>query len=457
MTQRYVKLTNDWLLRGWSDVPFALVEWRQCNVRPLSQKGAYVAKSCDGKTDFNSLLFMPDHVAILGRFIEQGLAEECTSGDMLADHQRLRKAPNPYLTGIHWSVTGRCNLNCRHCYIEAPDLRYADVSPDAIRRLIDQFERANVLQVSITGGEPFLRDDLMDIVGMLLDRKIRVHQFYTNGLLVTDAVLSDIKALGMTPAFHLSFDGCGVHDRMRGTQGTEGKVLDAIRRIGVAGFPVTVATSIDRGSKECLAETYERMKELEVQSWQVAPPNQTGNWCGVTTGLSHDEEAALYTPLLRRWHDDGRPFRLQLGALFNSLIDAVGEHQPKRQVRHTPDTYDCGVCRQTPYLLPDGTLLPCHGFTGTSLQDEMPNLLKQELSEVWTDSRLRTISQAKKGERLQHNEECAECELFERCGMGCRARALIEAGDIETKDPLTCELWREGYKERLLQSVGGSR
>ena len=452
MSSRYAKLSKSWLMRGWSDIPFAVVDWTNGDLRPFNSRLAYVARACDGETDFNSLMFLPVHRTILDKLVEQGIAEECQPGDAIGEHQHFRKAPNPRLPGIHWAITGRCNLNCRHCYMEAPSQRYADISDEDIQRVLDQFERANFSQVSITGGEPFLRSDLLDIIQRLLERKIRVHQLYSNGLLITDEILEKINALGFSPDFCLSFDGMGTHDYMRGTRGTESRILDTIRRIRAFGFQVIVSTSIDRKSKDGLIKTYQRMKELDVQSWRITPPNRTGNWRSTTTHLSHAEEAAIYSPLLNRWYDDGIPFHLQLGAFFNSLTDPAGEHQPKIQIRHKPESYDCGVCRQRPYLLPDGTLLPCHGFTGTGLQD-MPNLLEQDLDEIWTTSRLKEVIDTRKSELLKHNEECVDCDLFEECGMGCRARAFIEAGDITAKDPLTCEMMKGDYRKRVLESL----
>jgi radical SAM protein with 4Fe4S-binding SPASM domain len=83
----------------------------------------------------------------------------------------------------------------------------------------------------------------------------------------------------------------------------------------------------------------------------------------------------------------------------------------------------------------------------------MPNMLEQEFSAIWTASALRDIAQAKKSARLAKNPECAECEFFVRCGMGCPARALIEAGDISAKDPLTCQIWQQRHQQRLMTSV----
>jgi Fe-coproporphyrin III synthase len=350
-------------------------------------------------------------------------------------------------------LTSRCNLRCRHCYLEAPGQRYADMPTTEIPRIIAQFVRANVSRVSLTGGEPFVRDDLFDIIQQLLDHRILVHQIYSNGVLITAQILRQILALGITPAFHLSFDGCGTHDQMRGVHGVEQPVLEAMQHIRAAGLKITVATSIDRASPACLPDTYTRLKALQIQAWQVAPPNRTGNWCDSATALSTAEEAALYAPILRRWLADDQPFALQLGAFFNSQIDAVGAHQSQETLRYTSESYDCGVCRYTPYLLPDGTLLPRHGFTGTSISESMPNLLQQDLSAIWTASVLHEMAQARKSARLATNAECTVCDFFEQCGMGCRARALIAAGNIASKDPLTCEIWKHGYKQRLLKSL----
>jgi radical SAM protein with 4Fe4S-binding SPASM domain len=456
MFQRFAKLTENWMMRGWSDLPFAVVNWKTCEVRPFDSKIAYVARSCDGVTDFNSLLFLPDHIAILNALIKHSVAEECGHEDPIEDYQHFRKAENPYLKGIHWAVTGTCNLKCRHCYMEAPSRRYADMNGEDVIRIIEQFVRANIVQVTITGGEPFVREDLLAIIETLQRKKIRVRQIYSNGLLITDTILKKIKDIGLSPAFCLSFDGCGTHDRMRGVAGTEQKVLDGIKRIRFAGFPITVTTAIDRISKMCLPETYRRMKELNIQSWAVAPPFETGNWCSAGTNLSTAEEVDVYTPILRLWHDDGMPFRLQLGAFFNSVTDSVGKHLSKSRRRYTPESYDCGVCRETPHLMSNGALLPCHAFSGTSLQDRMPNLRKQDLSEVWTRSNLQAVVNSKKKDLFQNNQECADCDLFESCGMGCRARALMETGDVSAKDPLMCEILKKGHKLQLLNSIKGS-
>jgi radical SAM protein with 4Fe4S-binding SPASM domain len=458
-------------------MPRVLVNWRNGDQRELKNLGFYVAESCDGRTDFDSFAFLPRHRGMLELLIAEGMAEECREDNSVEPWQRYRKADNPRLTGIHWCVTGRCNLKCRHCYMEAPSGRYGQLPFAAMAGLVEQFERANVLEVSLTGGEPFLRRDLLDIIQLLARKKIRLNQIFSNGLLITDRHLEAIRKIGFRPAFQISLDGVGTHDRMRGVTGSEPRVIAAIQRLRAAGFPVVVATAVDALSLAALADTYELMKRLDIQAWRVSAPQETGNWRGTATAARLDEQAQAFVPLAERWIGDGKPFAIQLCGFYNSgpspkpgtrpPLNAVGRaagtagrsgrlragadglKQPAKASdtpAYTPESYDCGACREQPNLLSDGTLVPCPGYVDSVVQAQMPNLLREDLSQVWTRSYLRQITDLKKQDLFSRNPECVACELFRECGMGCRASALTETGDLMARDPIACEVYRKGYK-----------
>lgn len=449
MSGRFAKLKKDWMLRGWSDMPLALINWTNGDQRVMKKRAFYVTEACDGKTNFDSLAFLPIHHALLDKLIAEGIAELCEEGDSIDPCQQYRKAENPRLSGLHWSVTGLCNLNCRHCYMEGPSGRYGELSFEDMLRVIEQFAQANVHEVSLTGGEPFLRTDLLDIIAILAEKRIWVSEIYTNGLLVAEEILEGIKMLGFSPSFQISFDGCGMHEYMRGRKGIEQGVIEGIRKVQAAGFRVVIATSIDRLNKDRMGDTYDLLKGLNIQSWRIAPPHETGNWRGTTTQVSFEEEAEVYASLLKRWLADGKPFSIQLGAFFGYDGKDVLELKETPQVRHTPESYDCGACRERPYLLPDGVLLPCPGYTDTVLQERMPNILRDGLAKAWSESLLRSIVGIKKKDLLARNAECCRCDLFEECGMGCRASAVVKTGDLMAKDPLTCEMVKKGYIKRF--------
>ena len=455
MAERYARLKGEWLLRGWTDVPRALVNWTTGEQLELRKKGFYVTEACDGNTDFNSLAFLPAHHALLDRLIEKGIAESCEEGNSINSCQQYRKAPNPRLGGLLWSVTGLCNLNCIHCYMKAPSGLYGELRFEEMIHLIDEFERANVHQVSLTGGEPFLRKDLLDIITMLAQKKIWLSQIFTNGLLVTEEVLEEIRRIGFLPSIQISFDGCGAHDYMRGMKGIEQEVIEAIRRVRAAGFPVVIATSVDRVSKGSLTDTYELLRGMDIGYWRIALPYNTGNWRGATTALSFEEEAEIYAPLLGLWLADGKPFDLELGGFFEGA-SRRNRPGPEREetIRYAPENYDCGACREMPNLLPDGTLLPCPGYTDTILHDRMPNVIRLGLSKALIQPFFRSIADMKKSDLLLENEECNTCELFELCGMGCRAIAVASTGELMAKDPVACRIWKEGYKQRFRDLTG---
>jgi radical SAM protein with 4Fe4S-binding SPASM domain len=337
--------------------------------------------------------------------------------------------------------------------VEAPSGRYGELSFEDMMYLIEQFEQANVYQVSLTGGEPFLRKDLLKIMAALAAKRIWVPEIFTNALLITEGLIEKIKHLGFSPIFQISFDGLGAHDRMRGKAGIEEGVIEGIRKVRAAGLRVVIATSIDQLNKNCLEATYDLLKGLDIQSWRIAPPMETGNWRGTTAQLSFGEQAQVFEPLLKRWLTDEKPFAIQLGAYFRH--DGKNAPDPqKAQSDFSPESYDCGACREKLYLLPDGVLLPCPGYADTALSDRMPNILRDGLAKVWSDSLLRSIADMKKKDLLDRNAECGRCEVFDECGMGCRASAVMKTSDLMAKDPLTCEMVKTGFKKRFKEMAG---
>jgi radical SAM protein with 4Fe4S-binding SPASM domain len=334
--------------------------------------------------------------------------------------------------------------------MEAPSARYGELPVGEVVKLIDQFEKANVLEVTLTGGEPFVREDLLDILDVLVEKRIRVNRIYSNGTLIHEGILEAIRRRGFSPGFQISFDGCNAHDQMRRTKGIEQSVIKAIQTLCACGFETSVATCIDRLNKDRLLATFDLLNTFDIQFWRITSPQRVGYWRDSSTALSQEEEMEAYLPVLHRWLEEGRPFGLQLGKFFITGMGKRGDSLQPHRMRFTPDSYDCSDLRNRSYLLPDGVLIPCPGFTDANFRKRMPNLFKEELSKVWSQSFLCYIIDMKKGDLLAHNKECERCKIFQDCGLGCRASAVAETGDLMKKDPIACSMWKRGYKQRFL-------
>jgi len=449
MDEIYACLEKDWVLRGWSDIPYTLVNGISGATMSLKEAAGYVAKSCDGLCDFSSPAYLPQHRAILEKFCKLGIARLCEKGRRLTSAGKYRYADNPMLVEIHWAITGFCNMNCGHCFMQSPSGKYGEPSKEEIEIFLSQFEKANVVSVSLTGGEPLLRKDLPWLVNRLTEKGFYINEIVTNGLLLEDKLLMLLESCDQHPCFQISFDGIGIHDRMRGTRDCEDRVLKAIRRTVDAGYFTSVSTTFSRENLHTAADTYEALKELNVPLWLVGRAQTAGNWKGGENAPTTDELAKTCLDIQKRWLEDGRHMRIAMEQFYTAQPRG---YQTKMKVNYTPESLECPELAKRLFLLPDGTLLPCTGFTDTPLAKKMPNLKERELSEILKSSGFQNFVHETKRTRLERLSECRSCNYFPECGSGCRAYAMSETGSMENADPVKCEAFRSGWRERFRQA-----
>ena len=115
-----------------------------------------------------------------------------------------------------FSITGKCNYNCLHCSVNAPEAPLGEFSFERIEELLDEMKDCGLKNIVLIGGEPLVRRDFMQIVDAILQRGMFVVQIFTNGSLVNDALLDELDKRNISPTFMISFDGVGYHDIMRG-------------------------------------------------------------------------------------------------------------------------------------------------------------------------------------------------------------------------------------------------
>ncbi len=125
---------------------------------------------------------------------------------------------------VHWAVTSRCNLRCRSCTIWERDSA-DEICGDDVAALADVLAEIGCLQVSLGGGEPALRDDLVEIVSTLLERGIRT-RVLTNGVAMVPALARELLDAGLRE-FSFSLDSLDpkIQEEMDNTPGAYSKRL----------------------------------------------------------------------------------------------------------------------------------------------------------------------------------------------------------------------------------------
>lgn len=441
--QRLYILCEDWQLRGYGDGTTMAYNWITGTKRFLNDVLLSVARMCDGKTDFSSPAIPTMFRRLAALLAEEGIVERCEAGRILKACQAYRKATNVYIASLLFSITNRCNFRCLHCYVDAPTRRYGELSKENLLLLLDQFAEANVPNVALTGGEPFIRPDLQEFLFGLRERRIGFSEVFTNAALLTDDLLDKLEEAGFHPSFKVSFDCTGSHDHMRGVPGAEESTLHGIRLLIRRGYSVTIITTIDNRVVQNLKATLDLLVELGVDSWRMAPPIKIGAWRGADSEVEIDKLVAAFKDTLKRWDALGRPFKLALWKFGEFHPDGPAYRGIARKI--TDDSFDCPNTHAIPYIKPDGVVVPCASFTENALLSQMPNLLETPLCEAWNSPVLRRIGDLKKGEVRAHNASCQSCDRFEICGSGCRAVAMLAHDDFMRKDLTICQLQRGGY------------
>ena len=456
----YYILDDRFALRGWQKLPFALLDRRSGRAAFLKKADMALLLDMDGCTDLAGA--SEQQKKVLKKLEEEGVIHACAPGTELKDEQRYKFFDNRYIRTAHWSVTGRCNYRCKHCYMSAPDAKYGELDHETAMSIARQIVDCGIAEVTLTGGEPLVRRDFFDIVDALLDGGVHISQIYSNGRLVTEDVLRKLEDRGIRPEFNMSFDGVGWHDWLRGVPGAEKYVTDAFRLCREHGFPTGAEMCIHQRNKHTLRDTVNLLAGLGCGSLKTNPISNVGAWKegGYGPGIGMEELFQTYLDYIPRYYEDGMPLSLQLGGFF-SASPAAPESWSIPMEKNCADPEKvcvCGHARVVMYISAEGRALPCMALSGMPIQESFPLIPELGLRSCITDSSYMRLIETRASEVLAHDPECRTCPHAGRCLGGCRASALeTTPDDIMGRDMCACAIFRDGWDEKIravMETVG---
>ena len=145
-------------------------------------------------------------------------------------------------------TTFRCNLNCIHCYVNAPahapEIQMRELSTDRLLHLMDEMADQGCLNLLLTGGEVLIRPDFPEIYRYAVLKGLRVTVF-TNGTLVTDEIVSLFKE---TPPHGVEITLYGMsretYERITRVPGSFDECIQGIMRLFHAKIPLRLKSMI---------------------------------------------------------------------------------------------------------------------------------------------------------------------------------------------------------------------
>ena len=153
----------------------------------------------------------------------------------------------PYQRSTHavWELTLACNLACGHCGSRAGARRARELSPAEALVVAGRLADGGVREVTLIGGEAYLRPDWADVARALAARDVVV-TLVTGGLGLTARLAGMLAEAGVAGA-SVSLDGLeATHDALRGVPGSWRAALGAIGHLRAAGVPTAVNSQINR-------------------------------------------------------------------------------------------------------------------------------------------------------------------------------------------------------------------
>jgi MoaA/NifB/PqqE/SkfB family radical SAM enzyme len=114
-------------------------------------------------------------------------------------------------------TTNKCNLKCKYCYNELKKVEKTKISYDIFRELIDEASDLDIFDINLSGGEPFLHEDILKFIELIVSRDIGI-SIVSNGTLINSSIAIELSKLGVIPYIQISFDSHNpeIHNITRG-------------------------------------------------------------------------------------------------------------------------------------------------------------------------------------------------------------------------------------------------
>ena len=455
---RYI-LEDRYRLRGWYKLPTGVFDKYKKEAVFLSKDEYTVLLKCDGAHDFDMDSIDEKEKKILSIFKNEGTIRPAMFGDFLKDDQMYTVYPARYRRSVHWSITGACNLKCRHCFMSAPNAKHGVPSHEEIINTIDQLAECGIFQVGITGGEPLIREDFYDILDALCEREIGVNVIYTNGWLVDENLLDELDKRKMHPSFQLSYDGIGFHDWLRGVPGAEERTVRALKLLQERDYRVSVSMCIHKKNCHTIRDSINFLASLGVTSMKCSIMMELGEWTNPELNdikLTKADEIDIFERYIPQYFEDNAPVSIMLDGVF---MYSPGElewriHYERRlSEEDAKHSSSCGVITKNLYIGADGIVSPCMGMADCAFAEHFPNLKDIPLKDILRDSEFVDLCYVTVGDVRDHNPECRKCRFVDICAGGCRNSVLMQGNDYLGIDKELCNFFENGWNERIRKAA----
>lgn len=341
---------------------------------------------------------------------------------------------------VVWNATKTCNLECVHCYADAETKRFfGELSTEEAKRMIEDLAAFNVPALLISGGEPFVRPDILDLAEYATSLGVRV-TFSTNGILIDDKKAQRLAKIGVTYC-GISVDGSEHrHDWFRGKEGAYRGAIKGIRACRKAGIRVGIRFTVTKENLPELESIFRLVEKEDIGRLCIYHLVYAGRGSHLAAiDLSVEEKRAMMTRLMKqvdKWNNEGREVEVMT---VDNHADApyiylrLADLYPERADRALTLLRNNGGNRSGVAIAAIDSFGFVHPDQFTQ-HHTVGSIRERPFSEIWKDTRVDLLNDLRNRKALLKGR-CSRCRWLSVCNGNFRARAEAATGDYFESDP----------------------
>ena len=297
-------------------------------------------------------------------------------------------------------LTNRCNLRCKHCFVESDMTKDDYLTYGRIIKVVNDAVDLGINRIDFTGGEVLTKPYFLDVL-RYLDTQPVSYNFFSNLTLANDNVIEELAKLKGLTSIITSIDYLEPkkHNKFRGGEMAFERTLHAITRLNQKNVKVIVNTMVMDDNRDSLGDLVEFFINQGVETHFDTIIDCGRAKCDQRHNLDADKNIECIRQAISLIADKGI-----------SVDNAAGA---------------CGVSDTLIFLHYSGKYMLCPGLT-SDISDKY--VLGTDMRKAWEKSRELHL-------RCSH----IDCEKYDQCSQGCRMRALVDTGSDKGEDPM---MWK---------------
>lgn len=321
---------------------------------------------------------------------------------------------------MQWHITGNCNLKCSHCYhtsyndkgFTLPELEHILEQYKDLLKLWRKSKRVYG-HITVTGGEPFLHEDFMDLLDIFSAHKdVFTFAILTNGTMITPDMAQTLKKVH--PRFvQISIEGSKeTHDAIRGAKNFD-RSMAALKWLAKEKIPTCISFTAHKGNYEQFSQVAATARKVGVTRLWADRLIPIGS--GKSLTILTPEETCTFFHKMYKAKCAKHLFKTTEIAMHRALQFLVAGGKP----------YRCTAGDSLITVQANGDVYPCRRMPIT-----VGNVTKTDLTEIYYENETLCKLRDK-----NLNSSCKKCFYSKLCNGGLKCLSYAVTGDPFEKDP----------------------